>query len=246
MPERFAYLDRHAKQYLQRHNKKLYCSGVNEVTMGFESLQKCPQGSWQKGSDTTLLLEIFEDFCDQHSELAGQHEVLRWTYTGVANINMSMRTLYRGGLWLDQHHARTASICGLNFLKAYAHLVGITVACGRDRFPLVPKLHFLHHLFLSLKESSFRRTWSLNMIATSVQMDEEPSQLLERFLTKEFNIYRAPQELLYIRVHQAEDFVGIQARTSRRCGAQHTALRVTQRYLVYAAEKLTPEFAECP
>ena len=195
MPERFAYLDRHAKQYLQRHNKKLYCSGINEVTMGFESLQKCPQGSWQKGSDTTLLLEIFEDFCDQHSELAGQHEVLRWTYTGVANINMSMRTLYRGGLWLDEHHARTASICGLNFLKAYAHLVGITVACGRDRYPLVPKLHCLHHLFLSLKESSFRHAWSLNMIATSVQMDEEPSQLLERFLTKELNVclYRAPQ-----------------------------------------------------
>ena len=42
---------------------------------------------------------------------------------------------------------------------------------------------------------------------------------------------------------QRKDFVGVNARRARRVGPQYTALRCLQRYLVHAAEKLTPEFA---
>ena len=141
--------------------------------MGFESYKKCPQGAWQKGSDTALLLEIFEDFCDAHAALAMSNDILRWTYRAVANLNLCFRMLYRGGLWLDKHHAQTASTCGLNFLKCYGHLVALTLAADRDRFSVTPKLHFLHHLFLKLREDSSHLDWSLNMVSTSVQMDEE-------------------------------------------------------------------------
>ena len=142
--------------------------------MGFESYKKCPQGSWQKGSDTALLLEILENFCDCHAALVVNVDILRWIYKAVANLNLSFRMLYRGGLWLDKHHAGTAATSGLNFLKCYGHLVSLTMAADRDRFAVTPKFHFLHHLFLKLKEDSMRLTWSLNMISTSVQMDEVP------------------------------------------------------------------------
>ena len=58
-------------------------------------------------------------------------------------------------------------------LKCYGHLVALTLAADRDRYPVTPKFHFLHHLFLTLQESSSQHAWSLNMISTSVQMDEE-------------------------------------------------------------------------
>ena len=175
MQERFKYINDHAQAYLQRHGEKLYCRRIDEATVGFDSLKKCPQGCWQKGSDTTLLLRIFEDFCDAHAGIASTSAILSWTYTAVANINVSFEALYRGGLWLDQHHGQTAARAGLNFLKAYGHLVSLTLAADRDRFPVNPKLHYLHHLYLKLSEDSERHAWSLNMIGTSVQMDEEPS-----------------------------------------------------------------------
>ncbi|CAE6925045.1 unnamed protein product, partial [Symbiodinium sp. CCMP2456] len=123
VPERFAYLDGHAQAYLQRQNKKLYCRYINELTVGFDSYQKCPQGAWQKASDTTLLLEIFEDFCDVHASMASENAILGWTYTGVVNLNACVRLLYRSGLWMTQRQALDASATGMNFLKSYGHLV---------------------------------------------------------------------------------------------------------------------------
>ena len=173
MRERFSYLDQHAQAYLKRCGKTLYCRSIDENSVGFESMAKCPVGSWQKASDTAVLLDVFEDFCKTHASLAASDEILKWTFTAAANVNVSIRTLYKGGLWLDRCHGQMASISGLNFLKSYGHLVALTLRANRDRFAITPKFHFLHHLFLRLKEESSKLDWSLNMIGTSVQMDEE-------------------------------------------------------------------------
>ncbi|OLP92710.1 hypothetical protein AK812_SmicGene25479 [Symbiodinium microadriaticum] len=172
MPERFAYIDSMAQAFLWQRGEKLYCRSITEVSIGFESLQKCPQGSWQKASDTTLLLEFVQHFCEAHPQEVARDPILHWISQAAQNINLSIRTLYRGGLWLNQHLAQTASTSGLNFLKSYGHLVALTLAADRDRFPVTPKLHMLHHLFLSLQQSSARNAWSLSMVATSVQQDE--------------------------------------------------------------------------
>ncbi|CAE7288328.1 unnamed protein product [Symbiodinium necroappetens] len=172
IPQRFAYIDSMAQAFLRQRGEKLYCRSITEVSIGFESLQKCPQGSWQKASDTTLLLEFVQHFCEAHPQEAARDPILHWISQAAQNINLSIRTLYRGGLWLNQHLAQTASTSGLNFLKSYGHLVALTLAADRDRFPVTPKLHMLHHLFLSLQQSSARNAWSLSMVATSVQQDE--------------------------------------------------------------------------
>ena len=119
MPERFGRLNHHANQYLLRHNKKLQGRRITEVTMG---LSHCKNVHKARGKSAQIPLSCsrpFIGFCDQHSQLAARHEVLRWTYTGVANVNMSVRTLDRGGHWLDEHHGQTAFICGVSFLKTY-------------------------------------------------------------------------------------------------------------------------------
>ncbi|CAE7805412.1 unnamed protein product [Symbiodinium sp. CCMP2592] len=208
--ERFAYLDEHAQAYLQRHGQKLYCRHVSELSVGFDSYQKCPQGAWQKASDTTLLLEIFEDFCEKHASMASEDAILGWTYTAVANLNACIRLLYKSGLWMTQHQALDASSTGMNFLKCYGHLVHLTFQANRDRFPITPKVHYIHHLFIDLKSQARASAWTLNCIAFTVQMDE--------------------------------DFVGVHARASRRAGAQYVSLRCLQRYLLYAGERITPEY----
>ena len=156
------------------NRKKLYCGRISAVTLGFESLQKVPQGGWQKASDTTLLLQILESFCADHVQLASEHEILRWTVTATSNLNFAMRTLFRSGLWMTRMQARDASVAGINFLKSYSRLAALTLAANRDGFPITPKAHFLHHLFHELKLQGAQHSWSLNCLGTSVQMDEEP------------------------------------------------------------------------
>ncbi|CAE7658961.1 unnamed protein product [Symbiodinium sp. CCMP2592] len=208
--ERFCFIDDAAQAWLRSRSDKLYCKCISAVTMGIDSLQKVPTAGWQKASDTTLLLEFLEHFCSVNAGLANADPILRWTWVAASNINLAVRMLYRGGLWLDQSTAHTVARCGLNFLKSYGHLVAMTLAADRDRFPVTPKLHILHHLFLHLQENASRCSWTLSFLGYSVQQDET--------------------------------FVGIQGRASRRVGPQHAALRVLQRYLVDAAEHLTPEF----
>ena len=180
------------------------------MTLGFDSFQKCPQGGWQKASDTTIILEIFEAFCDGHTAKSAQEPILAWTHTAVANLNACLRLLYRCGLWMTQQQAAEAACCGLNFLKSYGHLVHLTILANRDRFPLTPKMHYIHHLMVDMQTQSASAAWSLNCVASTVQMDE--------------------------------DFVGWNARASRRVGAQHMSLRCLQRYLLQAAERITPEY----
>lgn len=208
--ERFAHIDAAAQAWLQSRGDKLYCKCISEVTMGIDGLQKVPTGGWQKASDTALLLEFLEHFCSLNAGHANADLILHWTWVAASNINHCMAMLYRAGLWLNQNVAQTVSQSGMNFLKAYGHLVSLTLQADRDRFPVTPKLHMLHHLFLDLQRSGARHAWSLSFLATSVQQDET--------------------------------FVGIQGRTSRRVGPTYAALRVLQRYLVEAAEHITPEF----
>ncbi|CAE7359121.1 unnamed protein product [Symbiodinium sp. CCMP2456] len=202
--ERLEYVDRAAQSWLQGRNDKLYCRRISEVTMGIDSLQKVPTGGWQKASDTTLLLEFVEHFCSIHSEHTNQDAILRWIWVAAANINLSIRTLYQGGLWLDQHHGRTAAVCGLNFLKAYGHLVSLCLRADRDRFPVTPKLHMLHHLFLELKTDSSRHSWALNMLGTSVQQDETFVGILGRHSRRVGPVHTALRTLQRYLCHAAE------------------------------------------
>ncbi|CAE7622989.1 unnamed protein product [Symbiodinium sp. CCMP2592] len=131
--ERFSFIDDAAQAWLRSRNDKLYSKCISAVTMGIDGLQKVPTAGWQKASDTTLLLEFLEHFCSMNAGLANADPILRWTWVAASNINLSVRMLYRGGLWLDQSTAHTVARCGMNFLKSYQHLVALTLAADRDR-----------------------------------------------------------------------------------------------------------------
>ena len=147
---------------------------------------------------------------------------------------MALNVLYQGGLWFSKAEAMLASSSGLNFLKCYGHLVDCTLRVNRDRFPLLPKLHYIMHLFLSLQEQSLKAEWSLNLVASTVQADEDTS-LDSVFVLG--SCYIVSFFVCFFK-YAIKDFVGHNARHARRVGSQYVPLRTLQRYLVHAAEAM--------
>ena len=112
-----------------------------------------------------------------------------------------MQTLLKGSLWLNKDEARTAGEAGMHFLSCYQKAAQITFEAGSCRFNLVPKLHCLHHISLSLctKAGSGFCDAILNPLSQATFQDE--------------------------------DYIGRVSRLSRRVSAQKLCLRTTQRYL---------------
>ena len=182
----------------------LHYGRVEKETFGLETgLRVCPSGGWSKFSDTRVLLSFLEAFLTARTDYVPNdltEEMLR----GIKSVNESFRILYRSGFWLTAREASDAGRMGMAFLRSYALLADATLKAQRNRYPLVPKLHYCHHAWRSLVISAEvnRWPWIPNPLGTSVQLDE--------------------------------DFIGRVARWSRRVGEQLVMKRTVQRYLVAA------------
>ena len=61
----------------------------------------------------------------------------------------------------------------MRFLASYARLACWTLEHGRIRYPLMPKIHYLHHAFRTMLLEATHLVWVPNALGTSVQLDED-------------------------------------------------------------------------
>lgn len=116
--------------------------------------------------------------------------VLSWIHCirlqaeAAETINLCLGNLYREGLFIRSADAESIGKQGLRFLSLYAELAQMAFDRRLKRFPLVPKLHYLHHQFLELVLDARKAEWCLNPIMTGVQLEEDfigkPSRLARR------------------------------------------------------------------
>ena len=182
----------------------LHYGRVEKETFGIETgLKACPSGGWSKFGDTRVLLSFLEAFLADRTEYV-PNELTEEMLPGIRAANGSFRILYRSGFFLTASEASTAGRMGVTFLRSYALLAHATLKEGRNRYPLVPKIHYCHHAWRSLVlcAEDQRWPWVPSPLGTSVQLDE--------------------------------DCIGKVARWSRRVGEQMVMKRTMQRYLIAA------------
>ena len=182
----------------------LHYGRVEKETFGIETgLKACPSGGWSKFGDTRVLLSFLEVFLADRTEYV-PNELTEEMLRGIRAANGSFRILYRSGFFLTASEASTAGRMGVTFLRSYALLAHATLKEGRNRYPLVPKIHYCHHAWRSLVlcAEDQRWPWVPSPLGTSVQLDE--------------------------------DFIGKVGRWSRRVGEQMVMKRTMQRYLIAA------------
>ena len=150
---------------------RLHYSKFDKDTFGLGSNMTCPTGAWNKFADTRVFLAWLESFLasDKFVPSAITDEMVRAT----KEINRCFSLLYRSGVWLTKTEASTAGNHGMQFLHSYARLAHYTLQQSRIRFAMVPKVHFTHHPMLGMLESAAKRTWTVNPLTFSVQLDED-------------------------------------------------------------------------
>ena len=121
---------------------------------------------------------------------------------GVATrmANSLMRGLYHAGVWIPSATAAALASRGFQFLSSYTRLAKISFQRRLQRFCLIPKLHFVHHLIWELHQQSLVADWCLSPLAFSVQMQEDfigkPSRISRRVSAKQKQSLRTLQRVL--------------------------------------------------
>ncbi|CAE7278653.1 unnamed protein product, partial [Symbiodinium sp. CCMP2456] len=131
-----------------------------------------PAGAWFKGSVTTVLFKFLEaTMCQQNW---ASEPMLAKAAEAVQSINKFFSALYASDLFLEPGRAVQIAEDGLRFLRRLAWLAKQAGKDQRALWLLTPKVHIMHHLLLSdLLLPAKRGIWPMNVLACSVQMDED-------------------------------------------------------------------------
>ena len=150
----------------------LHYGGIDLNFFGLESgMQAWPVGAWSKFNDTRVLLSFFEDYLRKRQYVVT--EVTELALEGVASANLCFRVCYSSGYWMSSEEAAKAGRAGMRFLACYARLAESSLRANRLRYPLMPKIHYLHHGFREMLLLSRQHPWVPNVLHSSVQLDED-------------------------------------------------------------------------
>lgn len=110
-------------------------------------------------------------------------------------VNDFISGLYHEGVFIPKLQATRLAMRGLEFLKLYVELAQLSFSRKRQRFPLIPKGHFLHHQVLDLLHQGQQCPWAVNLLVYACQAQEDyvgkPSRL-----TRRTNPRTAPQRTI--------------------------------------------------
>ena len=106
-----------------------------------------------------------------------------------------MAFMFSHGFWIRSYFGGRLGRLLLGFVQSYAKCAKLTFWAQANRFPLVPKLHFVHHTSLRIIWEASVSQWIISPLSTAVQQQEDyigrPARLSRRV---------AQSRLLHVRV----------------------------------------------
>ena len=133
------------------------------------------------------------------------HGHFRLQVAATKAINECISGLYNEGLFIKADRAAVLARKGLEFLSLYADVAKLCYQRKMKRFPLVPKLHYLHHQFLELLHQSERSMWCMNVLVYANQLEEDfigrPSRLAHRVSQRTASLRVIQRVMLAVKNH---------------------------------------------
>ena len=84
------------------------------------------------------------------------------------SMNYCLTSLYHNCVFIETEEAALTVQAGLHFLQCYSRPAKLSHARKLKRFPLYPKLHYLHHTFLDLIAAKDRKHCSYKQARTQM------------------------------------------------------------------------------
>ena len=147
LDKKYKALTAHFLDWCRCNHYRPYISKIQKSTLAQENTRSFPVGHWSKGMTTTVLCLWLEAFCEQHPPQEG--ELLAIAFPAVKAINRTFEAMYREDFWIPSTRAIRIANDGLEFLRLYYSLACQALQEGKALFSLVPKIHLLHHTFVT-------------------------------------------------------------------------------------------------
>lgn len=136
--------------------------------------------------------------------------------------------MYESGYWLPAADAERIANMGLTYLECYEKAAIICHKRNRNRLPLHPKIHMMHHAFMQMLLQSQISDWVVNVMAETTQMGEDfigkPSKLSRQVCMSEHQALRVMQRYLVAVRLALEDISGESLLGATLCDARSKGL----------------------
>lgn len=99
-------------------------------------------------------------------------------------MNRMFAYLYSSGFWILQSRAFQVAKCMFYFGGAYQRLAYLMLRAGKNRYQMIPKLHYFMHVAHKVQQQASMARWVQSPLATTVQTQEDyvgrPSRISRR------------------------------------------------------------------
>ena len=169
--ERFASLTERYHSWCRANGQRRQVVKLSKDLVGWPSTNVFPTGIWHKGQLTTSLMAWLEAECSASD--FSDDPFLQAVSEASGAIQNCIRQMYHEVIFLTPAKAERIANEGMRFLRRYLSLADMSKRSGRLLFVLQPKHHAVHHVMVSLWQSSQKNLPSLNPLTLSVQQDED-------------------------------------------------------------------------
>ena len=169
--DRFAWLTDEYHAWCRSVKKSSYVAKITPYLVSYGDGPGAT-GNWSKGSLTTNLAHFLVYLLGRLPN--DQHGFLQRCLEAMKQLNHALSFLYNAPLFLEGAEAGYISSRGMAFVQTYAALAYDNYRLNRAHlFPLFPKLHAVHHIFLCLHQEQANHRYALNPLSASCQLDED-------------------------------------------------------------------------
>ena len=150
-------------------------ANLSEDHLGYTGTREYPEGHWSKNMDTAILMEFqvwllqraeFEETVQSDTILS---EILRSSLA----MGQVMRRLLGSPFFMPSADCEYVCKAGHAFLQGFQRLANICYRQGLCLYKFKPKIHYLNHIFLTIKDQWEASGTAVNPLGEATFMSED-------------------------------------------------------------------------